>query len=214
MLSSLVDYKDDEWDLDSPVRLPIQSLLVTLKGFSKELAGLEENAEFSLPRMKDREDLAEESELLLSDMIVLNALSQSKLIETNFEQWIAALGPKIFGSWDIKSLIKKGLIDSPSEWLLEILNNHGKDYDPTTIVDHIERIAIKQAKIHNLDVDAALQLLDKVDQYRRRWSIATVKARREEMAREKASPIFRYILENAGRRSNLSYLKERPYWSR
>jgi predicted transcriptional regulator len=32
------------------------------------------------------------------------------------------------------------------------------------------------------------------------------------MAKEKASPIFRYILENAGRRSNLSYLRARPYY--
>jgi hypothetical protein len=94
---------------------------------------------------------------------------------------------------------------------MDIINNNSKDYDPTTIVDVVERIAIKQAKIHNLSVDKALELLDGVSEHRRKWSIGTVKARREEMANEKASPIFRYILENAGRRSNLSYLRERPY---
>jgi hypothetical protein len=77
-------------------------------------------------------------------------------------------------------------------------------------VDKIEKIAIKQAKIGHLDVKAALLLLDEVESQRRRWSIGSVKSRREIMATEKASPIFRYILENAGRRSNLSYLRERP----
>jgi len=94
---------------------------------------------------------------------------------------------------------------------MDIINNNSKNYDPTVIVDYIETIAIKQAKIHNLSVDKALKLLDEVSEYRRKFSIGTVKARREEMAKEKASPIFRYILENANRRSNLSYLRERPY---
>jgi len=79
------------------------------------------------------------------------------------------------------------------------------------MVDVIEKIAIKQAKIHNLDVKAALDLLDRVESYRRLWSIGVVKSNRSEMAKEKASPIFRYILENNGRRGNLSYLKARPY---
>jgi hypothetical protein len=85
ILKTLVDPKNEEWDLDSPVSLPFQSLYVSLKGMANELAGMEMRP-FNLPKSEDREDLAEENELLLSDMIVLHALSQAKLIERNFDQ--------------------------------------------------------------------------------------------------------------------------------
>jgi len=49
--------------------------------------------------MEDREDLAEENELLLSDMIVLHCLSEAKKIERNFEQWVKPLTSRLFGSF-------------------------------------------------------------------------------------------------------------------
>jgi len=85
MLMALVEPGNDEWDLDSPVSLPTQQLLVSLKGFAGQLYDGRE-AGFNLSQSDEREELAEENELLLSDMIVLHALSESKLIERNFEQ--------------------------------------------------------------------------------------------------------------------------------
>ena len=214
MLMALVEPGNDEWDLDSPVSLPTKQLLVNLKGFAGQLYDGRE-AKFNLSRIEDREDLAEENELLLSDMVVLHALSEAMLNERSFEQWQNALDNSLFGSFPITQELKRDdCLINPGEWLMDVINNYSKNYDPTTIVDHIDRIANKQAKIHHLSVDKALELLDEVLEHRRRWSIGTVKVKREEMAKEKASPIFRYILENAGRRSNLSYLRERPHWSR
>jgi hypothetical protein len=110
----------------------------------------------------------------------------------------------------MKEILKNPLcVIDPSEFIFHLIDNF-EGFDPTIFADEIERIAIKQAKVHHYDVEAALLLLERVESQRRRWSIGSVKSRREEMAREKASPIFRYILENTGRRSNLSYLKERP----
>ena len=51
---------------------------------------------------------------------------------------------------------------------MDVINNYSKNYDPTTIVDHIDRIANKQAKIHHLSVNQALELLDEVLEHRRR----------------------------------------------
>jgi len=58
----------------------------------------QDNAVFSLPKSSEREDLAEENELLLSDMIVLEALSQSKKLERNFETYKHECKFILFGS--------------------------------------------------------------------------------------------------------------------
>jgi hypothetical protein len=92
--------------LDSPVSLPTQQLLVSLKGFAGQLYDGRE-AKFQLSHYEDREELAEENELLLSDMIVLHSLSEAKLIERNFEQWQNALNNKLFGSFSITKDLKR-----------------------------------------------------------------------------------------------------------
>jgi hypothetical protein len=169
ILMSLVDWRNDEWDLDSPVSLPTQSILVNLKGLAKSLE-TGETFEYSLPNKMEREDLAEENELLLSDMIILHALSTAKLIEANFVQWEQSLSTKLFGSFSsiVKDLIKEDKISfDPKEFLMELLNNYGCKYDPATVVDDIERIAIKQAKIHNNSIDQALLILEDVENLRR-----------------------------------------------
>jgi len=56
--------------------------------------------------------LAEENELLLSDMIVLHCLSEAKKVERNYEQWVKPLTSKLFGSFSVSD---DDLIISPSE---------------------------------------------------------------------------------------------------
>lgn len=71
--------------MDSPIALPVQSLVTTLKGLANSDLAVEGYREFPLPHKEDREDLAEENEMLLSDMVVLSSLASAKKLEANFE---------------------------------------------------------------------------------------------------------------------------------
>lgn len=204
ILKTLIDPRWDEVDLlETVVSLPTQSLL---KNFKEMLN--KDNAAFSLPKSDDRSDLAEENELLLSDMIVLEALSQSKKLERMFESWKCETKYSLFGSWK-SSLNKTDLF--AEEWLYEVIDNY-TSFDPSDLVDEVERIAIKQAKVHNLSVEEALVLLDKVESKVRQWHISIVANDKVEL-REGVSPIFNYILINLGGKSNLSYMRARPFFA-
>jgi hypothetical protein len=92
---------------------------VSLKGLARELH-TGERCDFILPHSEERDELAEENEQMLSHMIVLHALSESKLIERNFDQWRRSLTNKLFGSFPLKTKVSNflelpGLVLDPSE---------------------------------------------------------------------------------------------------
>lgn len=200
ILMAFVNPEKEEMDLlEEEVSLPSQSLLKLSKGMLNQ-----DGTKFLLPKSELRSELAEENLELLSDMIVLHCLSLSKEIERKFESWKHLNKNFLFGSWNLTS--KEDIF--LDEFIFDLVDNF-EGFDPSDLVDEVETIAIKQAKIHHLDVYQALDLFERIDNIKRRWNFGIVKNTKVKLE-EASSPIFNYILINLGGKSNLSYLQSRP----
>jgi len=148
--------------LNSTVALPVRTLLTELRA---KLVG--EGRDLIFSSDDDRREIASEHEELLSDMVVLKALSVAKEIERKFDSWKAMVRSSLVSGWPSALKPELGGPLFIEEWLFETVDNF-EGFDPTEFVDHIEAIAIKQAKIHNLDLDKALELLSSVEDKKRR----------------------------------------------
>jgi len=202
---------EDEPLLEQKINLPYQSLITLLRKMLND-----PEIPFEIPKSEEREGLAEENEEILADTIVLTTLDKAKTLEELYYSYKASVDSVgILGSWIIKD---RDILWNQSDVLFDIIDNF-EGFDPSELVDDIEKVAIRQAKIHHLSIEKALLLHDKVDSLIRKWSFAVPKEVKKAkvgsslIVQEKISPIFNFININLGGKMIKNYWRNRPVFS-
>jgi len=197
----------EELDWETQISLPFQGLLNLSRGILNDVN--------PLPRISHEDvrlEVGQELTEILSDYILLDALSIAKKLERNFEAWKGSTRTVLVSNWE--KLLTKEVLESEciflDEFIFDTVDNF-RSFDPSEEVDRIEKLAIQQAKWHTLSIEEALIVLEKLSTLVREFNLSA-KAPKVKMT-EGTSQIFKYFVSNFGDSSNLSYLRNRPDYS-
>jgi len=196
----LINIDDDEfsWE-DSPVKIPIQSLLTE----EKALLNVPDH-KLTLRDSDTRDEYYKEMRGDIAAIVLQTALAKAKGFENKWND--LSFGHFLFGSYPEAYFKLDPLFRVQVDgWLHNAIMAY-ESFDPTELLEEIEATLYEHAKHNHVSVEDALVYLDRIESAIRRWDI------KEPSKVEHSglvSPIFGYLIRSFKGGTGLGYMMDR-----